>query len=343
MTGLRARSRFALAAPLLACTACDYRKGALDPASSEALLIHLLWWVFFWVSVFVLSGVLVALALALYRGRARGVAAGSAPEVEPDAELERRTGRAVLAASALSILILLGLLVASVLFGRELFRAPHAPLSVKIVAHQWWWEVEYPGKTSSEHVRTANEVHLPAGVPVELELRSVDVIHSLWIPNLHGKRDLIPGHTNHLVLRPQRPGRYEGRCAEFCGLQHARMELAVVIEPPEVFSHWLERQRRPAPPPGAPDARRGADVFVRGSCSLCHGVTGSEAAASNGPDLTHVASRARLAAGALPNSPLDLRAWISDPQSIKPGAQMPPTALPSAELDDLVAYLETLR
>lgn len=324
-------------------SACDYRRGALDPISPEALTISILWWVFFWTALFVLTGVLVALAFALYRGRSRGKSSDARAELTPDAALERRTERAVTLASAVSVVILASLLVASVFSGRAIFRAPQAPFHAKVIAHQWWWEIHYEGKTASDIVVTANELHLPAGIPVDLELQSADVIHSLWLPNLHGKRDLIPSHTNHLVLRPTRPGRYDGHCAEFCGLQHARMELPVTVEPPEVFSRWLAQQRLPAAVPAAADARRGAELFTRGPCVLCHNVVGTEASATAGPDLTHVASRPFLAAGALPNSPLNLRNWLKDPQSFKPGAQMPPTGLPPGELDDVVAYLETLR
>jgi len=339
-----AAARFAvLATGAGACGACDYRRGALDPASPDAMLIQILWWVFFWTAAFVFTGVLVALAVALYRGRGRATAQGSSPDVHPDAALERRTERAVLAATALSVVILVSLLLASVFGGRTLFRSPHAPLHAKLVAHQWWWEIQYHGKTASDLVTTANELHLPAGVPVDVELASADVIHSLWIPNLHGKRDLIPGHLSHLVLRPARPGSYEGRCAEFCGLQHAKMDLRVIVEPPAQFSAWLTAARRPAPPPATASAQRGAEIFARGPCGMCHGVVGSKASASAGPDLTHFASRAWLGAGALPNSALNLRAWLEDPQAVKPGVQMPPTRLPAGELDDLLAYLGTLR
>jgi cytochrome c oxidase subunit 2 len=322
---------------------CGYRRGVLDPSSREALTIDVLWWVFFWTALFVLTGVLVALAFALHRGHRRLKSSDASAELTPDAALERRSERAVLAASALSVVILASLLVASVFGGRALFRTPRAPLHAKVIAHQWWWELQYQGKTASELVTTANELHLPAGVPVDLELHSGDVIHSLWLPNLHGKRDLIPGHTSHLVLRPTRPGHYDGHCAEFCGLEHARMDLSVTVEAPEVFSRWLTHERLPAAVPAAADARRGAELFARGPCGLCHNVVGSQASASAGPDLTHVASRPFLAAGALPNSPLNLRNWLSDPQAFKPGAQMPPTRLAPGELDDLVAYLETLR
>jgi cytochrome c oxidase subunit 2 len=216
-------------------------------------------------------------------------------------------------------------------------------LPVKVVAHQWWWEIQYPGPRASDLVITANELHLPAGRTAELELHAADVIHSLWIPNLQGKRDLIPGHTTRLSILPERVGRYDGHCAEFCGLEHARMELPVYVDSPERFSAWLTAQRRPAPVPATPELARGARVFTKGPCAMCHAVTGTEASASVGPDLTHVASRAWLAAGALPNSPRNLREWLRDPQSLKPGSQMPPTGLSESELDAVVLYLGSLR
>jgi cytochrome c oxidase subunit 2 len=299
--------------------------------------------VFFWTALFVFTGVIVALGIAFVRGRRRGRREGTAVDVTPEGELERKSERAVLAATVLSAFVLAGLLVATVVGGRQIFRSSGPPLPVKVIAHQWWWEVQYPGPRASDLVVSANELHLPAGRTAELELQAADVIHSLWIPNLQGKRDLIPGHTTHLVIEPERVGRYEGHCAEFCGLQHARMELIVSVDSPERFSAWLTSQRRPAPEPRTPPERRGARIFAQGPCALCHAVTGSEANASAGPDLTHLASRAWLAAGALQNSPQNLRVWLRDPQSVKPGAQMPPTGLRDDELDDLVSYLETLR
>jgi cytochrome c oxidase subunit II len=323
---------------------CDYRRGALDAASPQALLVDLLFWVFFWISVLVLVCVLVALSLAVLRARARRMREGDAAELEPEPSLERRARRAVLASTVFSLIVLVGLLIASVVTGRELFRPNEAPrFHVKLVGHQWWWEVQYLGPRPDQLVSTANELYLPAGIPVEVELRSVDVIHSLWIPNLHGKRDLIPGHTSRIVLLADRVGRFEGHCAEFCGLQHARMQLVVRVETPEHFSEWLERQRRPAVAPVEASARRGAEVFQRSPCVLCHSITGTDASASAGPDLTHVGSREWLGAGALRNSPESMRLWLTDPQRAKPGVQMPPTALPDHELFELVAYLRSLQ
>jgi cytochrome c oxidase subunit 2 len=322
---------------------CNYREGALDPASTQALAISILWWVFFWTSLFVFTGVSVMLVAAFIRGHRRRQREGSATDATPERRLEQRSERAVLAATVLSVLILAGLLIATVAGGRQVFSDTGPALPVKVIAHQWWWEIHYPGPRDSDLVVTANELHLPAGRTAALELHAADVIHSLWIPNLQGKRDLIPGHTTRLVIQPERVGRYEGHCAEFCGLQHARMELPVYVDTPERFSAWLRAQRLFAPAPATPAAQRGSQVFSQGPCALCHNVTGSQASASAGPDLTHVASREWLAAGALQNTPRNLREWLRDPQSFKPGSQMPPTGLRDDELDDLVAYLETLK
>jgi len=333
---------FALFAAL-SVTACDYRRGALDPVSDQALVIAILWWAFFWTSMVVFAGVLVALGIAFVRGRRRERREGADADHDPSAAEEHRTERVVFTATGVSALVLVGLLVASIASGRELGTHAEPALHVKVIAHQWWWEVQYPGPTAADLVQTANELHLPAGRTVDIELRSADVIHSLWMPNLQGKRDLIPGHANHLVIRAMRVGSYEGHCAEFCGLEHARMELPVTVEPEDRFSAWLEAARTPARVPADEAARRGGELFLRGPCALCHNVTGTDASASAGPDLTHVASRAWLAAGALPNSRENLRAWLADPQRVKPGAQMPATALPPAELSDVVTYLETLK
>jgi cytochrome c oxidase subunit 2 len=324
-------------APLLA--GCGYREGALDPASAEALTIAVVWWIFLATALFVFLGVLVALAVAFYRGRARAAREGRAPELEPERRLELRTERAVATSSLFSVVVLIGLLVVSIVEGRELFSTPAPSLRVKMTARQWWWEIQYQDPRPDHLITTANELYLPIGTPVDIELSSADVIHSLWIPNLHGKRDLIPGHKSHLRLVPNRLGRFEGHCAEFCGLEHARMELTVTVQSQEHFAAWQAAQRTPARVPTNEQARRGAEVFVRGSCHLCHSVAGTSAAAAAGPDLTHVASRAWLAAGALQNSPQNLRLWVTDPQRVKPGAKMPPLVMPEHELDDLLAYV----
>jgi cytochrome c oxidase subunit 2 len=214
---------------------------------------------------------------------------------------------------------------------------------VRVIARQWWWELQYQADPPSQMVITANELHIPVGKPVLLELESRDVIHSFWVPALHGKRDLIPGHPSTTYLRADQPGVYRGQCAEFCGDQHARMGLLVVAEPPEVFQQWLAHARAPAPEPADEVTRRGREVFLRGPCVMCHAVSGTIAAATNGPDLTHVAGRRTLAGATVANVPGNLAGWILDAQAIKPGNHMPPLPLPAPDLQALLAYLETLR
>jgi cytochrome c oxidase subunit 2 len=184
---------------------------------------------------------------------------------------------------------------------------------------------------------------VPVGRPVILDLTSNDVIHSFWIPALHGKRDLIPGRINHTQLRVDHAGVFTGMCAEFCGLEHAKMALTVVAEPEDQFESWLEASRSPAPEPSDELTRRGRDVFLNGTCKMCHAISGTDAAATYGPDLTHVFSRQRLAGNSIPDTTGWLAGWILDPQDIKPGVRMPPSPMESSDLQALLAYLETLR
>lgn len=324
----------------LAGAGCDGYASALDPAGPQAARVSSLFWVFFFISLLVWSFVLGVLMSAIARARR------SPPRSPLDRNplLERRLGRTILVASTATVGILVVLLVASVGAGRELSSADDPdPLRIKVIGHQWWWEVQYPGSDPSKLVTTANEIHVPAGKTVKFELGARDVIHSFWIPNLHGKRDLIPGHDATLILRADRPGIYRGQCAEFCGYQHAHMNLSLVVDPPAEFAAWLDHQRAPAREPTTPLEERGRAVFLAGPCALCHTVQGTAAAATAGPDLTHVAARGTLASGTLPNGADPLRSWIADPQSIKPGSYMPRTALSPGDLDALVAYLGGLK
>ena len=216
-----------------------------------------------------------------------------------------------------------------------------APLTIEIVAHQWWWDAEYHGRLYSDYFHTANEIHIPVGRKVLLHLTSADVIHSFWVPKLAGKMDVIPGQVNALWVQANAPGRYMGTCGEFCGFDHAHMHLYVVADPPAEFDRWRQAQIRPAAPPVTPQQARGL-ALVEYRCSLCHAVRGTQAAAQAAPDLTHLMSRRTIAAGTLPNNPATLSGWIEDPQSVKPGALMPNQALSGSELTDLRAYLETL-
>jgi cytochrome c oxidase subunit 2 len=189
---------------------------------------------------------------------------------------------------------------------------------------------------------TANEIHVPAGRPVRLRLSSADVIHSFWVPQLMPKTDLIPGQVNETWLTANRPGIYRGQCAEYCGLQHALMAFLVVADGPAAFDRWVALQRAPAAEPAGTLATRGRQVLERTSCATCHTVRGTSARGTAGPDLTHLASRQQLGAGAVPNTPGHLGGWIANSQTIKPGNLMPPQPLTSEELQALIAYLETL-
>ncbi len=204
--------------------------------------------------------------------------------------------------------------------------------------------MKYPDPIVASHqIATANELHIPINTPVLLRLETRDVIHSLWIPNLHGKRDLIPGRVNKIWIQADQPGVYRGQCAEFCGLQHAHMSLIVVAEEPVKFAKWKSRQSEGARTPQTPEQIRGQQVFLGAPCANCHNITGIDASATLGPDLTHVRSRATIAAGMLLNTRGNLAGWITNAPAIKPGAQMPPNQLSAVELQDLLAYLDTLK
>ena len=217
-----------------------------------------------------------------------------------------------------------------------------ADLTVRVTGRQWWWEVSYLDRSPSQIATTANEIHIPVGRPVRLEVVSGDVIHSFWIPELAGKTDLIPGQENVMWLQADRPGVYHGQCAEYCGLQHAKMAMEVVAEPPDAFARWLERQRAPAAASAGTDAAAGAQVFATTACALCHTVRGTMAGGRLGPDLTHVAGRRTIAAGTIANTKANLLGWIENPQAFKPGTLMPAVPLEGRALDELSAYLQSL-
>jgi cytochrome c oxidase subunit II len=240
--------------------------------------------------------------------------------------------------------VLVAALVATVLT-QAAVAAPASPpaLVVRVIGHQWWWEVRYLNHSPDSVVTTANEIHIPVGRPVRFEIVAGDVIHSFWIPKLGGKTDLIPGQTNVTWLEADSTGTYPGQCAEYCGAEHARMALAVVAEPPGRFATWLDGQRAPAATPADSNEAAGAAVFATRACAACHTVAGTPARGRVGPDLTHLASRQTIAAGTLPNTRGNLAGWIADPQTIKPGNLMPRVPLPPTELQVLVTYLQSLR
>jgi len=240
------------------------------------------------------------------------------------------------------IVIILFLTTTRYIFAIERPATTGDTVEVTVVGNQWWWEIRYP----QLGIVTANELHVPvsdAARPTRtfITLESADVIHSFWIPQLAGKTDVIPGKTNRTWVEPRTPGTYVGQCAEFCGVQHAWMLLRVTVHPRDEFDRWVAAQRAAAVE--APESRRGRDVFTSVACVSCHTVKGTSANGVFGPDLTHLMSRATLGAGVAPNTPENLRAWVKDPAVLKPGARMPAMNLSGDQLDQLIAYLTTLR
>jgi cytochrome c oxidase subunit 2 len=348
---LRGAAINVIAACALSAAGCvGGAQSPLDPAGPNAGGISRLWWVFFAAlsTVFVL--VMIALAVSVRRGQSRREpSAGGVeippPAVEPDAARERRMAGVVAGATLVSVLVLFVLLVASFLTGRELTttRSDAGALTIEVTGHQWWWEARYDDATPANIFTTANEIHIPVGVPVIIRLKSVDVIHSFWVPNLAGKKDAIPGKSSSVWLRADRAGVYRGQCAEYCGMQHAHMALTVVAEPPEKFWAWVAAQRQPAASPANDAEKRGQQVFLSSPCVMCHTVRGTQANSVFGPNLTHVASRGSIAANTLPNTREHLAGWVADAQSVKPGSMMPTMSLSAEDLQAVIDYLQSLK
>jgi cytochrome c oxidase subunit 2 len=219
----------------------------------------------------------------------------------------------------------------------------HVMPEIRVIGHQWWWEVQYLGDPSNQFT-TANEIHIPTGRPVDIVLETADVIHSFWVPALHGKVDTIPGQPNYIRIQADREGRFPGQCSEFCGVQHARMRLLVVAQSPPDYEAWRNQQLKPAAMPQDQQALHGQDVFDGAACALCHTVRGTVAEGKVAPDLTHLASREGIAANSYRNDTADLEAWVTHAQSLKPGAQMPNVSqFTGSDLRALVTYLQQLK
>ncbi|VWX62485.1 Cytochrome c oxidase subunit 2 [Burkholderiales bacterium 8X] len=333
----------------------------LAPAGIQAARIFELWNLTLAICTAVFAAVLFAVLLALIKAsrRAREEKDEGPREDDPGLRLEspgseRRPRRAVIAGTAVSVFLLCVLLVTDFATDHALSRLPTAgALQIEVVGHQWWWEGRYRSAAGADGASdatgggdfsVANEFTVPVGRTVSVSLKSVDVIHSLWVPALFGKKDMIPGRSTEMVFRADRPGIYRGQCAEFCGTEHAFMAFSIEAVAPETYARWEEAQRASASPPAASTAaERGWQLFGTMGCAQCHTVRGTAAAGGLGPDLTHLASRRTLAAGTLPNQREALARWISDPQQLKPGTTMPATRLPPDQLQDLASYLESLR
>lgn len=303
----------------------------LDPGGPFAAPVTTLAWVLLAMGAAVFLIVLAALAIALFGSE----------------HLRKRFGgkRAIwIGGIAFPVFVLTGLLLYGLILTSDLSGEPRGgEMRVRVTGEMWWWRVAYLGREGREAMRDANELHIPAGRPVVVELESADVIHSFWAPRLAGKLDMIPGRRNVMRLQADAPGIYGGQCAEYCGGPHALMGFVVVAHSPDDFRRWLAARRAPATQPSDPLARRGAALFASSGCGACHNVRGTEANGLAGPDLSHVGSRRTLGAGILPNNRGTLAGWVADSQAIKPGNRMPSyRVFTGEELQAIAAYLEGL-
>jgi cytochrome c oxidase subunit 2 len=305
----------------------------LDPASRDAAAIRSLLFVVFLIclAIFVVMVALICTSLVRFRAR------GSEP---PPQNFGNRRSQIAWAVPPVLIVITISFLSAKLIVSTTAGAADtNVVADVVVVGHQWWWEVRYPASGSV----TANEIHIPVGRRLRARMESADVIHSFWVPQLGPKMDMIRGHPNFAWLQADRAGTYEGACSEFCGDQHAWMRFTVVAEPEAQFQQWIKHQSLAADKPSTDAARPGERFFFAQTCANCHAVAGTSAAATAGPDLTHLAGRKQLAAGLLDNTPANLARWLKDPQKIKPGCLMPNFSLSDDQVSQISAYLEGLR
>ena len=311
---------------------CEGAPSSLNPQGPPATEIANLTWFLLGV-----AGVITLIVVALlFAGLRR-----AGPEfATPTLEVPRGDNHILSVVAALSVVVLVALAL-SFTFAERAIATPPTPanLVIEVSGHQWWWEVHYP----QSQVTTANEIHLPAGQPVLFKVSSDDVMHSIWIPELQGKVIAMPGQTYNLWLQASQPGTYLGMCAEFCGLEHAKMDFLVIAESSEQFTAWLSAQQKPAIAPNDPLRIEGEQTLLGSACVYCHTIKGTNATGKIGPDLTHVASRQMLGAGAIENNRGNLAGWIIDAQGIKPGNQMPPMHMEVDQLQALLAYLEGLK
>lgn len=215
---------------------------------------------------------------------------------------------------------------------------------IRVIGHQWWWEVRYTGGPVDQQFTTANEIHIPVGVPVNLAIETADVLHSFWVPKLQGKVDMVPGYVNNMRLQADYEGTYRGQCAQYCGAQHAHMVIIVVAQKPADYQAWRAHMVQDAREPATPDEMRGRQVFLAAPCGNCHTVRGTPAGGVVAPDLTHIAARRGLASNTLPNDFADLEAWVTHAQSLKPEVEMPDmTQFSGADLRAMTAYLMSLK
>jgi cytochrome c oxidase subunit 2 len=322
-----------LLAPARAAAPLNYFLHAAGPAASP--MLHLGWGI----TALCIGVVLIVIALlgaAALRRR---------PAADPRALGKEGGGTMFLYISVgISTAALLIILACTLVTLRAVAHSPVKPtLTITVTAYDWWWKVDYAGDAEpARRFVTANEIHIPVGVPVKIELKSADVIHSFWAPFLAGKTQAIPGQVNTQWIQATKPGVYRGQCSAFCGAQHAHMGFEVVAQTEAEFNAWREAQARPAAAAGTISTRAGQDIFMK-RCAGCHAVRGSDAAGVFAPDLTHLGSRREIAAATLTNTPQHLLDWIQHAQQIKPDSLMPSFALNQQDAAALAAYLATLQ
>jgi cytochrome c oxidase subunit 2 len=328
------RKRIGVIAALLLLAGCGGPQSVLDAAGASAIsLKHLIVGI---VAVCSLVWMLVMIALIWALLRRRGVARSG------ERRRERRMATTVMAATIATAAIVTGFTIASFYTTRALVTGD-ADVTIAVRGQQWWWELTYLDPDASKSFRTANEIRVPVGRSVRLQLESADVIHSLWVPSLAGKLDLIPGRKNELTLRAEHAGVYRGQCAEFCGTQHTHMAVFVIAMEQADYDAWVEAQRRWAQTPQDGEAATGQRLFLAKPCAACHTVRGTTAMGNTGPDLTHLADRKTIAAGLFDTTRGSVAAWIADPQTLKPGNNMPMVALNGDELRAISAYMMSLK
>jgi len=309
-------------------TGCSL-SGTLAPRGTDARIAADIWWF-----MLALGGVIFVGWLALFV-----VAMVRRPKGEVDESHERRLHRRFIVGGGIVLpsIVFASLFVIDLL-GIAAMQQTDDEVVVDATGYQFWWEFAYV----QPDLVTANELYIPTGTDVQVRLHTADVIHSFWVPQLSGKRDMIPGRTNALTLHATEPGRYLGECAEFCGVQHANMRFEVVAVPPAEYQQWLDDMLEPAAEPRTASQQRGYDTFMSSSCAACHAIRGTPADGQLGPALTHFASRRWLGSGAAPNDRGHLGGWVVNPQSIKPGSTMPPVEIAAEDLPALLDYLESL-
>lgn len=315
----------------------------LDPASVPAQVIRELAWLLFGIAAAIFVAAEGALAWVVWRHRVREDTDDSLP---PPQLYGSRPIEVAWTVGPLLVVLVLFLVTTRNVFSLQAAASSPSAVQVHIIGHQWWWELRYP----ELGIVAANELHVPVSDaderrPIALTLDSADVIHSFWVPQLAGKTDMVPNHTNHAWIEPTVTGTFVGQCGEFCGTQHANMRLRVVVESKEDFQRWVERQRAPAaaqPDAEDPAVRRGRDLFQSLACASCHSVEGTRADGRVGPSLTHLMSRSTLGSGVGTNDAATLRTWLRDPAELKPGVHMPAMNLGDSEIAELTAYLRSL-